>query len=93
MDIVAADIDNIHRAITGYLKDGGDINHIIKATMYDKETYNPIAISIDNKAVITVFDNIYPDKLYNLNLYINLSELNQYTIRKNTEHIGSIEKY
>ena len=80
------------KVIREFITRGGDIRQLIMCRVYPNGSYLEASYELDEKGILAI-NNPETDKLYTINLYLNLERFNLIQSGKIKEYIGTIEKY
>lgn len=82
----------IGKTVRMYIESGNPISDIVRVTLYANGSYEPSGCELKDNGDVIIPNPMY-NKLYCLNVYLNLERINKIRHELNTEHIGTIEKY
>ena len=91
-EVIANDDPDKYKVIREFITRGGDIRQLIMCRVYPNGSYLEASYELDEKGILTI-NNPETDKLYTINLYLNLERFNLIQSGKIKEYIGTIEKY
>lgn len=91
-EVIANDDPDKFKVIREFITRGGDIRQLIMCRVYPNGSYLEASYELDEKGILTI-NNPETDKLYTINLYLNLERFNLIQSGKIKEYIGTIEKY
>ena len=89
---IAVDKPELFSVLTEFITRGGDIRELMMCRVYPNGSYQEASYELDNKGILTI-NNPQTDKLYTINLYLNLERINLIKSGKVRQYIGTIEKY
>lgn len=92
IDTIASFDPDIYQEIKKFIAVDGPLGDLIKVKVFPNGSYEEALIQFDNDGTLTLLNPMY-DKLYSINIYLNLQVINM--IREGTykKFIGTIEKY
>lgn len=82
----------IYETIKEFINRGGTINDIVQVRVYPNGSTVPTGSILHPDGTLELTQSI-PNKIYTVNIYVNLRTLNTIQIGKNTEYAGTVEKY
>ena len=90
--VIANDIPHIHDAIMEFIEKDENLSDIVMVKVYPNGSYHEAAYEFNKDGILTL---LHPEfnKLYTMNIYIDLHTLNLVREGKNKKFIGNIEKY
>lgn len=95
MDIIPVlehDNPDIFKVLFECVQNKGKLSNLMMVRVYPNGSYQEASYSFDDTGVMTL-NNPIPDKLYTINVYLNLHNINLIREGENKEYIGTIEKY
>ena len=91
--VIARDDPEIHATIMEfYQRAAGDIGDLVMVRVYPNGSYREAGFTVSETGILTITDP-KPDKLYTVNVYVNLHTVNLIREGKHKKFIGNIEKY
>lgn len=90
---VIDDVDkDIGKTVRKYVQTSNPISDIIRVTLFANGSYEPSGCLLEENADVVIPNPMY-NKLYCLNVYLNLNKINHIREDMEKKFIGTIEKY
>ena len=90
--VIANDIPQIHDTIMEFIQKDEELSDIVMVKVYPNGSYQEAAYEFNKNGILTLINPEF-NKLYTMNIYIDLRTLNMIREGKNKKFIGDIEKY
>lgn len=90
--VIASDLPDIHSTIMEFIGREGKLSDLVMVRVYPNGSMHEAPFVVDNTGILTLNDPI-PNKLYTVNIYVNLQTVNLIREGKNKQYLGTIEKY
>lgn len=90
--VIANDIPQIHDTIMEFIQKDEELSDIVMVKVYPNGSYQEAAYEFNKNGILTLINPEF-NKLYTMNIYIDLRTLNMIRECKNKKFIGDIEKY
>ena len=90
--VIARDYPDVHDTILEHIRRNGELSDLVMLKVYPNGSYKETMFTFNNDGVLTL-QNPVPNKLYTVNVYVDLSTINLIREGRNKEFIGDIEKY
>lgn len=89
---LARDYPDIQKTILEFISKNGKLDDLVKVRVYPNGSYKETNYYLNDEGILTLM-HPEPNKLYTVNIYIDLSTVNLIREGKVKEFIGDIEKY
>lgn len=90
--VIANDIPQIHDTIMEFIQKDEELSDIVMVKVYPNGSYQEAAYEFNKNGILTLINPEF-NKLYTMNIYVDLCTLNMIREGKNKKFIGDIEKY